>query len=414
MPKLAKELSALAVKNLNSPGVWFVGGVPGLALQVKNSGTRSWIYRVVIGGRRRDMGIGPYPAVGVAEARKKAIEARNLVRQGVDPIQQQQAALSALRAKSASSRTFKEAAREYIAAHEASWRNSKSNTAWTNTLATYAQPVIGDLLVADITKAHVLEILKPIWYTKTETASRLRGRMELVLSYAMQAGYMPEGLNPARWRGNLDQLLPKKSQIHEVQHYGSLRYQDGYQFLQRLAGVEGMGAKALEFAILTGTRTSEVRGAPWDEFDIDAGVWNIPAVRMKGKIPHQIPLSGRALAILKIQRAIDGDFVFPGRNGKKMSDGTMRKALRSLGYTKEQVHGFRTTLRVWAAEKTSYPFEVAEMALAHVIRDSAQKAYQRSNLLDTRRAMMEDWATYLSTEPGVATVHPISAKVKKP
>ena len=268
--------------------------------------------------------------------------------------------------------------------------------------------MIGDLLVADITKAHVLEILKPIWYTKTETASRLRGRMELVLSYAMQAGYMPEGLNPARWRGNLDQLLPKKSQIHEVQHYGSLRYQDGYQFLQRLAGVEGMGAKALEFAILTGTRTSEVRGAPWDEFDIDAGVWNIPAVRMKGKIPHQIPLSGRALAILKIQRAIDGDFLFPGRNGKKMSDGTMRKALRSLGYTKEQVHGFRTTLRVWAAEKTSYPFEVAEMALAHVIRDSAQKAYQRSNLLDTRRAMMEDWAKYLSTDPSGASVHSLS------
>ena len=177
MPKLANELSALAVKNLTTPGVWFVGGVPGLALQVKKSGTRSWIFRVVIGGRRRDMGIGPYPAVGVAEARKKAVEARNLVRQGVDPIQQQQAALSALRAKSASSRTFKEAAREYIAAHEAGWRNSKSNTAWTNTLARYAQPVIGDLLVADITKAHVLDILKPIWYTKTETASRLRGRI---------------------------------------------------------------------------------------------------------------------------------------------------------------------------------------------------------------------------------------------
>lgn len=224
---------------------------------------------------------------------------------------------------------------------------------------------------------------------------------------------MPEGLNPARWRGNLNQLLPKKSQIHEVQHYGSLRYQDGYQFLQRLAGVEDMGARALEFCILTGTRTSEVRGARWEEFDIEEGVWNIPAARMKAKKPHQIPLSGRALGILKIQRAIDGDFVFPGRNGKKMSDGTMRKVLRSLGYTKEQVHGFRTTLRVWAAEKTSYPFEVAEMALAHVIRDSAQKAYQRSNLLDTRRAMMEDWATYLSTEPTPATVHLISAKVKK-
>ena len=268
-------------------------------------------------------------------------------------------------------------------------------------------------MVTDITKAHVLEILRPIWKTTTVTALRLRGRIESVLAYSMQAGYMPEGLNPARWKGGLDQLLPKASQVSQVTHHAALPYQDGYRFLQQLATADGIGARALEFCILTGTRTSEVRGATWNEFDLEQRVWNIPASRMKGKKDHQIPLSKRALKVLKKQQALDSDYVFPGRNGQMMSDGTMRKALRSLGYADIQVHGFRSTFRDWAAETTQYPFEVAEMALAHTIGNKAEASYRRGNLLAKRFAMMEDWATYLSTEPGLATVHPISAKVKK-
>ena len=280
MPKLAKELSALAVSKLNQPGLHFVGSVSGLALQVKVGSARSWILRLVIGNKRRDMGLGAFPSVSLANARNKASEAREMVRQGVDPIERQRAALSALRASLATQVTFKETAKAYVAAHESEWKNAKHTQQWRNTLKEYVYPIFGDLLVKDIQKEHVLQALRPIWNSKNVTASRLRGRIELVLSYAMQAGYRPEGLNPARWKGGLDKLLGAPSKLQENKHFRALPINEMGDFTAKLARIQGQGARALEFAILTAARSGEVRGALWSEIDLKNKVWVIPASRM--------------------------------------------------------------------------------------------------------------------------------------
>jgi Arm DNA-binding domain len=276
MPKLAKEKGALEVSKLTAPGLHFVGGVAGLGLQVTPGGARAWTLRVSIAGRRRDMGLGAYPAVTLAMARDKAREARELIRRGVDPIERQREAQSALRAAVASALTFKETAKAYMVAHETGWKNLKHAQQWRNTLETYAYPVMGDLLVRDVQKEHVLAVLRPIWTEKNETASRLRGRIELVLSYAMQAGYRPEGLNPARWKGGLDKLLAAPSKVAKAEHHPALPVAQAGEFMQRLRAAEGIGARALEFAILTAARSGEVRGATWAEIDLHSQVWTVP------------------------------------------------------------------------------------------------------------------------------------------
>jgi integrase len=395
LPKLAKELSALTVSKLNQPGLHFVGSVPGLALQVKAGSARSWILRLVIGNKRRDMGLGAFPSVSLAHARNKASEAREMVRQGVDPIERQRAALSALRASLATQVTFKETAKAYVAAHESEWKNAKHTQQWRNTLKEYVYPVFGDLLVKDIQKEHVLQALRPIWNSKNVTASRLRGRIELVLSYAMQAGYRPEGLNPARWKGGLDKLLGAPSKLQENKHFRALPINEMGDFMAKLARIQGQGARALEFAILTAARSGEVRGALWSEIDLKNKVWVIPASRMKAGREQRIPLSTTAIALLEKQPNTDSDIVFLAPKGGKLSDMTLTGVLRRMKVN-ATAHGFRSTFRDWVAERTNYPNEAAEMALAHSVGNKVEAAYRRGDLYEKRILMMEAWAQFVS------------------
>lgn len=313
MPKLAKELAALTVARITAPGLHFVGIVPGLALQVTAAGARSWTLRVVIGGKRRDMGLGGYPEVPLAQAREKGRNARELIRQGIDPIARQQAAASALRASVADALTFKQCATAYMKAHAAGWKSAKHRQQWENTLTQHAYPVIGDLLVRDVKLPQVLAVLEPIWSTTNETAVRLRGRIETVLDWAAARGYR-DGLNPARWRGHLDKLLARPSKVAKVEHHAALPVGEVGAFMTRLHEAQGMGARALEFGILTAARSGEVRGATWAEVDTEGKVWTIPAERMKAGKEHRVPLSAEALALLAASPKMAGTgVVFPAR-----------------------------------------------------------------------------------------------------
>jgi integrase len=409
MPKLAQELGALAVGKISAPGLHFVGGVQGLALQVNPAGARSWSLRVVIGGKRRDMGLGPYPGVTLAMAREKARDARELIRQGVDPIRRQQEAQSALRAAAAGALTFKECATAYIKAHKAGWRSVKHAQQWTNTLEQHAHPTIGALLVRDVGQAQVMNVLEPIWTEKTETASRLRSRIELVLDWATARGYR-EGLNPARWRGHLDKLLPAPGKIAKVVHHPALPAADVGAFMLRLRAAEGMGARALEFAILTAARSGEVRGAVWAEIDLTAKVWTVPAARMKAEKEHRVPLSADALALLAaLPRLAGTELVFPAPRLGALSDMTLTAVLRRMNVPAVP-HGFRSTFRDWAAERTAYPNEVCEMALAHTVENKAEAAYRRGDLFEKRRLMMADWAQFLRRVETPAEVIDLASK----
>ena len=397
MPKLAKELGALAVSKISEPGLHFVGGVPGLALQVTPAGARSWTLRVMIGGKRRDMGLGGFSPSGVtlARAREAAVEARELIRNGIDPIQQQQAAQSALRAAMVDALTFKECAERYIKAHAASWKNAKHCQQWRNTLAQHAYPVFGELLVRDVKLSHVMAVLEPMWATTNETAVRLRGRIEIVLDWAA-ARELRDATNPARWRGHLDKLLAKPSKINKREHHAALSVGDVGAFMARLRTADGMGARALEFVILTAARSGEVRGATWAEFDLGAKVFTVPVSRMKAGKEHRVPLSAEALALLQaLPRMAGSEFVFPAPRGGALSDMTLTAVLRRL-QVPAVPHGFRSTFRDWAAERTNYPRDVAEMALAHAIGDKVEAAYRRGDLFEKRAAMMDDWAKFLA------------------
>ena len=405
MPRLSRELQAIEVSRLREHGFFNVGGVQGLALQVKQ-GSRAWVLRAVIGGKRRDMGLGPYPDVTLAQAREKAREARELIRGGVDPIERQQAARQALRIAAAAALTFRECAQKYIAAHRSSWKNVKHAQQWENTLEAYAYPVVGSLLVRDVGLPHVLKILEPIWTEKNETASRLRGRIELVIDWATARG-LREGLNPARWRGHLDKLLPRPSKVQRGEHHRALPVSEAGAFMARLRAADGMGARALEFAILTAARSGEVRGATWAEFDLKAGVWTVPASRMKAGKEHRVPLSGAAVDLLKgLPEGKPDEIVFKADRGGMLSDMTLSAVLRRMAVDAVP-HGFRSTFRDWAAERTSYPGEVAEMALAHTIGDKVEAAYRRGDLFEKRRVMMEDWAAFLARVEEPASVIPL-------
>ncbi len=410
MPRKAKELSAQAVANLKAPGLNAVGTVAGLYLQILPSGARSWILRTMVGTRRRDMGLGGYPDVTLAGAREKARRARELIAQGIDPIEQARAARSALQAAQARAVTFQEATYAYIDTHENGWRNAKHAAQWRATVEAYAFPVIGSLLVRDVSKEHVLAILQPIWKTKTETASRLRGRIEKVLSYAMQAGYRPEGLNPARWRDNLDLLLGARSKIAKPRHHAALAVGDVGAFMVRLRDAEGIAARALEFAILTAARSGEVRGATWAEFDLAGATWTIPARRMKAGREHRVPL---ARAAVKLLRALPGglprDLVFPAPRDGMLSDMALIAVMRRMDVPAVP-HGFRSTFRDWTSERTNYPNEVCEMALAHTIGDKVEAAYRRGDLFEKRRQMMNEWAAFCAKAEQPAKVIPLRGK----
>lgn len=402
MPKKADELGPLEVSRLTEPGLHFVGVVAGLALKVSVTGARSWILRATVGNRRRDIGLGGYPDVTLAGAREAARNARSKIKEGIDPVDDARAARSKLIAEAVSGILFDEAASKYITAHEAGWKNTKHASQWRNTLETYAYPVIGKMRAKDIQTAHVMQVLEPIWTAKSETASRVRSRIELVLDWAKVRGYR-KGENPARWKGHIDKLLPKRSEVASVEHHAALPFREIGAFMVSLRKVEGMGARALEFAILTAARSGEVRGATWSEIDLEGATWTIPAERMKAKKEHRIPLADAALELLRIlPRMVGTDLVFPSSRNEMLSDMTLSAVLRRMGRSDITGHGFRSTFRDWAGETTAYPREVIEHALAHRLKDKAEAAYQRGTLFDKRRKLMDDWAAFCAKVQNVS------------
>lgn len=395
MGRKATPLTAIAVAKLKKPGLHFVGHVDGLALHVSAGGAKSWILRVMVGGRRRDIGLGPFVELPLGRAREVAAETRQKIRAGVDPVAERKSLSAALKADQASFINFDDAAKKYIAAHEAGWKNLKHAAQWRTTVETYANPVIGKLHVKDVSLAHILKILEPLWSEKTETASRLRGRIEAVLDWSIARG-MREGPNPARWKGNLDVILPARSKVSTVRHQPAMAWHDIPAFIDKLRSKEGVGARALEFAILTATRSGEVRGAVWEELDLDRGVWVIPAKRMKAGKEHRIPLSEPALALLQgIAPKVKTGLVFPSSKDTPLSDMTLTQLLRRM-QRDCTVHGFRSTFRDWAGESSSFPREVIEHALAHQLKDKAEAAYARGDLFVKRTRLMKAWADYLS------------------
>lgn len=398
MPKkLSNALTAIEVKNAK-PGRYADGG--GLQLLVKDTGARSWVFRYMLKGKTRDIGLGPAGAddISLADARDLASALRLKVRAGIDPLAERQQkaaeALAAAQAAQIAGITFKAVAEAYVGANEASWRNEKHRQQWRNTLATYVYPVMGELPVAAIGTAHVLQILEPIWKDKPETASRVRGRIETILDAAKARGYR-QGENPARWRGHIAQILPARSRLTRG-HHKAMAYDAIPAFVCAIRAREAMAALALEFVILTATRTSEVLGATWAEVDLDKAIWTVPASRMKAGKEHRIPLSPRAVEILEAVKSLEKDYLFPTDKGGKLSTMAMSMLLRRMKLDCT-VHGFRSGFRDWAAECTGYAHEVCEMALAHVIGNKSEAAYRRGDLFDKRRRLMADWASFCST-----------------
>ena len=407
------KLSAVEVAKTRGPAVLHDGG--GLYLRVSPTGAKSWVFRFQLNGKRRDMGLGPYPDISLAEARGRAIEHRRLRHDGIDPLAAKAAQRHAQRLYAAKGRIFREVAEEFIARNEVGWRNAKHRQQWRNTLATYVYPILGGLPVAAIDTGLVVQVLDPIWAKKPETAGRVRGRIEAVLDAATVRGFR-QGPNPAHWKGNLAHILPARARVRKVTHHAALPFDEMPSFLADLQGRSGMAARGLEFAIFTAARTDEVLGAPWNEIDLDAKVWTIPAERMKGGREHRVPLSNAALAALEQLRPIalkrDGQPdpsapVFPGpRRALPMSNMTMLMLLRRMKRNDLTVHGFRSTFSDWAAERTAYPREVVETALAHAVENKVEAAYRRGDLFEKRRKLMEAWAGYC-TGPASATVTPI-------
>jgi integrase len=403
------RLSALKVGRLKEPGMYPDGA--GLYLQVSGTGTKSWIYRFMLAGRAREMGLGPLHTVPLADARKLAQDARRLRLAGVDPIEDRRQRLEALRAEQARTVTFDEAAGAYIGAHETGWRNAKHGAQWRATLKAYASPVFGRISVKEIDTGLVAKALEPIWATKTETASRVRGRIESVLDWAAARGHRT-GDNPARWKGHLENLLPNRSKVQKVVHRPALPYDEIGPFIGQLREQDGVAAAALEFLILTATRTGETIGARWSEINVPNAMWTIPAERIKAGREHRIPLSDRAVRILSaLKKEQLSDWVFPGgKAGKGLSNMALLALLKRMGRSDLTVHGFRSTFRDWAAERTNYPREVAEQALAHAIPDKVEAAYRRGDLFEKRRRLMAEWAKFCVARKGQAEVLPISRR----
>lgn len=409
MPKRAAGLTARQVETRKTAGLFADGG--GLYLQITAGGAKSWIFRYQRAGRRRDMGLGSADLFTLAEARQKALAARRMVAEGIDPIDARHAERQAKALDAAKAMTFKAAALAYIAAHRAGWKNPVHAKQWPSTLETYVYPLFGSLPVGAVDTALVTKAIEPIWTEKPETASRVRGRIESVLDWATARGYRT-GENPARWKGHLQNLLPKKSKVRRVEHHAALPYAEIGAFMTELREQPGTAARALEFAILTAARTGEVIGARWDEFDLAERVWTIPAERMKAGKEHRVPLSDAALAIVEEMGAIrSGEFVFPGgKPGRPLSNMALLMTLRRMKRDDLTAHGFRSTFRDWISEKTNFPSEVAEMALAHTVADKVEAAYRRGDLFQKRRQLAEAWAKFCDAPTTTGIVVPISVK----
>lgn len=408
MPRQAAGLTAAKVAKAG-PGRY--GDGDGLYLTVRENGTRFWVFRYVLAGQKmREMGLGRAGtgknAVGLAEARDKASTLYRMVKAGIDPLAKRDTDIAAARAAAQEAAikavTFRQAALDYVTLHAATWTNPKHRQQWTNTLEAYAFPHFGDVPVAAVGTAHVLAALEPIWTTKPETASRLRGRIETILDAAKTRG-LRSGDNPAAWKGHLALTLPARSKVAKVEHHAALPWQEAGTFMAALAAQPGIAALALRFTILTAARTGEVIGATWGEIDLDAATWIIPSARMKAGREHRVPLSEPTLAVLaemaKLRTTEDPEApVFPGAIANSgLSNMAMLSLLRRMKRDDLTAHGFRSTFRDWAAESTAYPGEVVEMALAHVVGDKTEAAYRRGDLFEKRRRLMEEWGAACET-----------------
>jgi integrase len=405
MPKLNKELTALEVKRL-PPGLHFVGGVGGLTLQVGDHSEplrrspASWILRVYVGGTRRNLGLGSYPEISLADARERAKAIKLRVKDGVDPIQEKAAIKQSLRQEISKAKTFKDCAEIYMATHAKDYRNAKHAKQWESTIRNHAYPVIGNTLVRDLTLDDILAVLRPMWEKTTETAKRLQGRIEKIIDYAISSGYRTDS-NPARWKEFLSLQLPAPSKLATKKHFDSLPYRLMPKCMASLRSREGSAARALEFLILTATRSGSVRVATWSEIDLVEGIWNIPAAHTKTGKPHRVPLTGAALAVLRAQsRMVGCDLVFPSPRGKPLSDMSLNALMRRMRESGDipvpaVPHGFRSTFKVWATEQTNYPSELSEICIMHKVGDAVYEAYQRSDMFDKRRAIMEDWGEFI-------------------
>jgi len=403
MPRRARELSALHIRRLITPGQYAVGGVNGLYLQVRSATARSWILNMTVGERRRMYGLGSYPTVLLDAARDKARTYRSLIEQGQDPIEERRKARSGLIAARAKAITFDEAVASVLAVKQQEFSNAKHAAQWASTLTTYASPSLGKIPISDINLDMIVKVLAPIWTTKTETATRLRQRLEAVLDWAKAMKYRT-GDNPAHWRGGLDQLLPKPSAIRTRRNFAALPYADLPQFFQQLQAQPGEAAHALAFTILTAARSGEVRGARWSEFDLIGKLWTIPASRMKMKKEHRVPLSESVAALLAgVPRFVgaDPELVFPSPRGGMFSDTAMLQVLHRMKVAVVP-HGFRATFKTWASEQTAHPRNIIEKSLAHHLGDKVEAAYMRGDLLEKRRALMGDWASFCHSARGMA------------
>jgi integrase len=418
VPKRAAFLTDKQVRSLRVAGLYAVGGfVPGLALQVTvttgNPPARSWVLRAMVAGRRRALGLGPYPAVSLAAAREKAEALHRDIRENRDPLVLKRQERAKAAAAAARSMSFRQAAEQYIEERRPNWKNAKHVQQWENTLKTYAYPVIENVQVAEVDKAMVLKIIKPIWAEKTETANRVRDRIKLVLSWAKAHG-LREGDNPAEWRGHLEHALAAPSKVTIRGHQPALPVSAIGAFMARLHQEQkDLAARALEFAILTAARDGEVRGATWSEINVDAGVWTIPADRMKAGRAHRVPLSPAALKLLKsLPRIVGNAHVFPGASKLgRLSENTLNEVIKRLherdavpsdvAGRPAVVHGMRSTFRNWGRERTDFRPELLELALAHTVGNAVERAYARDDGLEQRRTIMVAWAAFVST-PGNA------------
>jgi integrase len=392
------KLTAISIRRKREPGLYHDGA--GLYLQVTEYETQSWIFKFTLRGRARQMGLGSAELISLADARRKRDDARRLLLDGIDPIEARRSARQARQLAVVEAVSFKQAAMGYMSAHEAGWRNERHARQWPESLELYAYPVLGTLSVQAIDTGLILRVLEPIWLLKPETASRVRGRIESVLDWAKTRGYRT-GENPARWRGHLENLLPARAKVRKVKHHPALPYPDIGMFMVGLRQQDSIAARALEFTILTAARSGEVLGARWDEIDLTGKVWTVPEDRMKAGNAHRVPLSDAAMSVLNEMWPLrNGGFVFPSQDLTGMlGHAALFMLLRRMGRGDVTTHGFRSTFRDWAAERTHYPNEVVEMALAHTVGSKVEAAYRRGDLFEKRRLLMVDWATFCATLP---------------
>ncbi|MEP3635354.1 MAG: integrase arm-type DNA-binding domain-containing protein [Shimia thalassica] len=418
MPKKAKELTALDVKRIAHSGkggnqTVAVGGVSGLLMQLAPSGAKTWLLRATVGGKRREIGLGGYPDVTLSDARTQARELRQRIREGHDPVEERKTAKATIRKQQRQGRTFAEAMNEFLIEKLKEFSNDKHRKQWRATLDNYAIPSLGDMPVGDIDVGDVKAMLAPIWTTKTETASRLRGRVEMVLAFATVQGYR-SGDNPARWKGNLDAILPKASKVSKVTHHAALQLQDVKRWFADVQTRQGTATRALEFMAQTAARSGEIRGMTWGEVDLDARIWTIPADRMKAGKEHRVTLTTEEVRLLQgLDHATA--YVFPAPKGGMLSDAALSACMKRIHaasgpYVDRQSgrpavpHGLRSTFRDWTAEN-GIDRDLAEISLAHTVGNEVERAYRRSDMIERRRAVLESWGRFLRGETAQKVVN---------